>query len=92
MFHGEPTSANSTKKHDLIDILVPYFKSGLESNESCMWITFDPLTVEDAENSLREAVKNLDEYIHKGQIGILDYRQWYTNQENSTQMKYAFRS
>jgi hypothetical protein len=24
-------------KEDLIDILVPYFKAGLESNEFCMW-------------------------------------------------------
>jgi len=26
-------------KEDLTDILVPYFKVGLENNEFCMWIT-----------------------------------------------------
>ncbi|HEY0087527.1 MAG TPA: MEDS domain-containing protein, partial [Candidatus Lokiarchaeia archaeon] len=26
-------------KDDLIDILVPYFKAGLENDEFCMWIT-----------------------------------------------------
>lgn len=26
-------------KEDLIDILVPYFKAGLENNEFCMWVT-----------------------------------------------------
>lgn len=36
-------------KGDLIDILVPYFKAGLESNEFCMWVTADPLDVEEAQ-------------------------------------------
>ncbi|HXY87497.1 MAG TPA: MEDS domain-containing protein [Candidatus Acidoferrales bacterium] len=35
-------------KHDLIDILVPYFAEGLRSNEACMWVTSDPLGVEEA--------------------------------------------
>jgi len=31
---------------DLTDILVPYFKSGLENNEFCFWVTSQPLGVE----------------------------------------------
>jgi hypothetical protein len=65
-------------KEDLIDTLVPYFKAGLENNEFCMWVTAEPLGVEDAKAALWEAVKNLDDYIDKGQIEILDYSQWYT--------------
>ena len=65
-------------KEDLIDILVPYFKAGLENNEFCMWITAEPLNVEDAKKALSEAVKDLDDYIAKGQIEIMDYSQWYT--------------
>jgi PAS domain S-box-containing protein len=65
-------------KEDLSDILVPYFKAGLENNEFCMWVTSEPLNVEDAKSSLKKVVKDLDYYIEKGQIEILDYRQWYT--------------
>ncbi|MDO9463950.1 MAG: MEDS domain-containing protein [bacterium] len=65
-------------KNDLIDILVPYFKAGLENNEFCMWVTSEPLNVEETKESLRKAVKDLDKYIKKGQIEILDYSQWYT--------------
>jgi PAS domain S-box-containing protein len=65
-------------KEDLIEILVPYFKQGLENNEFCMWVTSEPLGVEDAKTALKEKVKNLDDYIRKGQIEILDYKQWYT--------------
>jgi PAS domain S-box-containing protein len=65
-------------KEDLIDILVSYFKAGLQNNEFCMWITSEPLNVEEAKKSLKQAVPNLDDYIKKGQIEILDYSQWYT--------------
>ncbi|MFC1613101.1 MEDS domain-containing protein [Patescibacteria group bacterium] len=64
-------------KEDLLDILVPYFKTGLENNEFCMWVVSDPLTVEAVTKSLKKAVKDLDDYIKKGQIEILDYSQWY---------------
>jgi PAS domain-containing protein/signal transduction histidine kinase len=65
-------------KEDLIEILVPYFKAGLENNEFCMWVTAKPLNVEDAKSALKAKVKDLDDYIKKGQIEILDYSQWYT--------------
>jgi len=65
-------------KTDLDDVLVPYFRAGLENNEFCMWITSRPLEVKGAKTSLKKAVKNLDDYIKKRQIEILDYSQWYT--------------
>ncbi len=65
-------------KQDLIDILVPYFKTGLENNEFCMWVTSEPLNAEEARAALQKAVNDLDQYIKKGQIEILDFSQWYT--------------
>jgi hypothetical protein len=41
-------------KQDLADILVPYFKAGLENNEFCMWVTSEPLRVEDARRALKK--------------------------------------
>ena len=64
-------------KQDLIDILVPYFKAGLESNEFCMWITSEPLMVAKAEEAMRGAVRAFDEYLRQGQIEIIPYNEWY---------------
>ncbi|MCP4609085.1 MAG: PAS domain S-box protein [Planctomycetes bacterium] len=69
-------------KEDLVDILVPYFKAGLEDNELCMWITAEPLNVAEAHKALQKKVKNLDSYIKKGQIEILEHSQWYSKSEN----------
>lgn len=68
-------------RQDLIDILVPYFKAGLENNELCVWIACDPLTTEIATAALGREVGNLDGYIRTGQIEILDHNGTYTNGE-----------
>jgi PAS domain S-box-containing protein len=64
-------------KEDLVDILVPYFKAGLENNEFCMWVTLQPLKVEEAKETLRRAVPDINVYIEKGQIEIVPYTDWY---------------
>jgi PAS domain S-box-containing protein len=64
-------------KQDLIEILVPYFKAGLENNEFCMWITSEPLMVSEAQEAMREAVKDFDEYLRQGQIEVISYNEWY---------------
>jgi DNA repair protein RadC len=64
-------------KQDLIDILVPYFKVGLENNEFCMWITSENLNEEEAKQAMREAMPDFGQYLERGQIEILPYAQWY---------------
>ncbi|KKK46181.1 hypothetical protein LCGC14_1129740 [marine sediment metagenome] len=64
-------------KEDLIDILVPYFKAGLENNEYCMWVTSEPLDEKEAEKAIRVAIPNFDEYLLRNQIEIIPYTEWY---------------
>ena len=64
-------------REDLLRLLVPYFKAGLENNEFCMWVTSGPLMVEDAENALREAVVDFDAFKRSGQVEIVPHTEWY---------------
>lgn len=64
-------------KEDLIDILVPYFKAGLENNEYCIWVASEPLGAEDSYIALTKKVRDLDGYFKKGQIEIIGHDQWY---------------
>jgi len=64
-------------KQDLIDVLVPYFKAGLEDNEFCMWVTSEPLVVDEVRAAMREAVDDFDRYLRRGQIEIIPYSEWY---------------
>ncbi len=66
-------------KEDLMDILVPYFKAGLENNEFCIWITSKPLEVGEAKEALRRAVPYFDVYLDKRQIEIIPYTCGYMN-------------
>jgi signal transduction histidine kinase len=49
-------------KADLLDILVPYFKTGLANNEFCFWVLADPLTEEDARAALNQAIPPEDRH------------------------------
>ena len=64
-------------KQDLLDILVPYFKAGLENNEFCMWVTAEPLNEEEARAAMAEAMPDFAQYLAKGQIEILPHESWY---------------
>jgi HD-GYP domain-containing protein (c-di-GMP phosphodiesterase class II) len=65
-------------KEDLIDLIVPFFKAGLENNELCVWITSEPLEVTEAKLSLSNAVDNFENYTTNHQIDIIDAGEWYT--------------
>ena len=64
-------------KEDLMDTLVPYFKKGLENDEFCLWVTSQPLEIEDAIEALRRVVPDLDIFIEKGQIEFISYSDWF---------------
>jgi len=62
---------------DLTDILVPYFKAGLENNEFCMWVTSPPLEEGEALSALREALPDCDRYVSEGRLEVIPYSAWY---------------
>jgi C4-dicarboxylate-specific signal transduction histidine kinase len=64
-------------KQDLLDTLVAYCKSGLESGEFCMWVVAEPLTTEEATDALRAAVTDFDQYLTSSSIEFLSARAWY---------------
>ncbi|MEN6466185.1 MAG: MEDS domain-containing protein, partial [Syntrophaceae bacterium] len=66
-----------SSKEDLLDILIPYFRAGLEGGEFCMWITSKPLTKNAAQTAMRKAMPGFDKYLETGQIEILAHDEWY---------------
>jgi two-component sensor histidine kinase len=62
---------------ELRDLLVPYFKAGLENNECCFWVTGAAFTANDARSALRAAVPDLDIRERNRQIEITDAEEWY---------------
>jgi len=64
-------------KQDLLEILVPYFKTGLENNEFCLWIAADPIDVNIATHALEKAVPEFNNYNLQHKIEILSYTEWY---------------
>lgn len=66
-------------KQDLLDILVPYFKTGLENNEFCLWIISNSelITPDEAKEALGAAAPDLDQYLAEGRIEIVSHDEWF---------------
>ena len=70
------------RKEDLVEMLVPYFKQGLEKNEACVWLVGD-LTVEEARTALAAVMPDLEYYMVTGQMQIVHYSEFYTNPDGT---------
>ncbi len=73
-------------KQDLLEILVPYFKTGLENNEFCLWITSDPIDVNTAAHELEKKIPEFNNYSIQHKIEIVTYADWYI-QEGSFKLE-----
>jgi hypothetical protein len=62
---------------DLLDILIPYFKTGLESNEFCVWVVFPPCIEERAREALRRSIPDVDGRIAAGDMEIVPHTGWH---------------
>ncbi len=70
-------------KEDIADILVPYFKAGLENNELCLWVTAQPLEAAEAFEALKRVMPDLDHYLSAGQMRIVPYTECYSEDGSS---------
>ncbi|MBI2600135.1 MEDS domain-containing protein, partial [Candidatus Daviesbacteria bacterium] len=64
-------------KQDLLDILIPYFKAGLESNELCVWVTSEFLNAKEALEAMHTQIPNLAKYLKNKQMEIFPHTEWY---------------
>lgn len=64
-------------KQDMTDIVVPYFRAGLESDELCIWVTSDFLTTDEALAALGAGVPRFPEYVAGKQIEVFPHTDWY---------------
>jgi DNA-binding CsgD family transcriptional regulator len=66
-------------KKDLLEIVVPFFKAGLQANEFCLWIVANSelLTTNEAKAVLHEAVPDSDRLLKNGNIEIVPYYKWF---------------
>ena len=61
---------------DLIEVLVPYFRKGLQRNAFCLWLSSVPLGQQVME-ALRQDIPHFEQYQRKGQFRAIPYAEWY---------------
>ena len=64
-------------EEDLLQLVIPYFKAGIENNEFCLWIMFDRKQVDHAIKMLKVLDPDLIKNLEKKSIEIVDYMTLY---------------
>ncbi len=64
-------------EQDVLDMLVAYFKAGIEAREFCVWALSNPITERSAVTALRKRIPQFDKYLRAGSIEFLPDRAWY---------------
>ena len=64
-------------KQDFLDIMVPYFRAGLENQEFCLWILPSPMAQQEAVEALKRGVSDFDRHLLEGNIELVADYQWY---------------
>ncbi len=65
-------------KEELLSIVVPYIKAGLEDNEACIWVLSSVPSMQEAIDELSKHFTDLPERMRNGQLEILRASEWYT--------------
>jgi DNA-binding CsgD family transcriptional regulator len=71
-------------KQDLLDILVPYFKTGVENNELCVCYggAYEFNTIAEAKRRLSKKLPEIDELVRCGKAEILERADWFETNGN----------
>ena len=64
-------------KEDMQELLVPFFKAGLENNEFCLWVIAETLTKEECIEALQQQIPGIEQYLQQGHMEILKHDEWY---------------
>jgi PAS domain S-box-containing protein len=64
-------------KQDLLDLLVPYFKAGLENNEFCLCVSCPPIGEAELLTAMRAAIPDFDRHLARRSIEIVTHHRWY---------------
>lgn len=78
---GTHISQIYSSKEDILRVLSPYIREGLQNNELCLWIYSHNTTRDYIVEALRREIPDVDVHIIKGQLRLVPYNEWYLKGE-----------
>ena len=64
---------------ELTELLIIYFKQGIETGEYCLWISPDKLFTEETKNELKKSGIDVEQFINSSQLEILPAESLHKN-------------
>jgi DNA-binding CsgD family transcriptional regulator len=64
-------------KQDFLEIVIPYFRAGLENKEFCLWILPPSMAQREALEALKRGVPDLDRHLSERNFELASDYEWY---------------
>lgn len=64
-------------KQDFLEIVIPYFRAGLENKELCLWILPPSMAKQEALEALKGGVPDFDRHLSERNIELASDYEWY---------------
>lgn len=64
-------------QQDLLDIIVPFMRAGLKSNEVSVWLIAPTLSFDEAAEALDREVGDIEHHVAQGQLVMMPVADWY---------------
>ena len=74
---------------DLLEVLVPFMKAGLEQQEYCLWITAGSGQRVAIQAALEREVPDLAHHLDQGHLELVDQHNWYYNADGVIDLQAA---
>ena len=74
---GDASLPFSPDQQDLLEVLISYFRAGLDNDEFCLWVVTDPLNVEEARDAVCRAIPGAKQKLAAGDMEIEPHYNWY---------------
>lgn len=65
--------------HDTLEILIPFFRAGLQNNEKCVWVYPVSLGPQRATDALKAAIPGVESCLSSGQMRMLSFDEFYVD-------------
>jgi len=78
---GTHVSVFYNTSSEMSEVLIPYYRSGLENREKCVWICTGTSGRQKAEESLTRAIPDAKRYIASRQMIVLSHDEFYLDSE-----------
>ena len=62
---------------DFLNVMIPFFQSGLEKGEACLWLVSNQIGLDVARSAAQTLIVDFDSHVSRGRFELISAEGWY---------------